>query len=80
MSTDVDKLWQYRIKYVVRGSIETNYHYYYAHDACQAYDFQSEMAEHRNWCIDTKCIERRCPYAQRWIDETELVTELNTRS
>ena len=76
MNTETERLWQYRIKYASAGSIETNYHYYYAHDAAQAFEFQSEMAEHRNWHITTKCIERRCPYAQKWVDETGLVKEL----
>lgn len=78
MKDDNNKLWQYRIKYAVAGSVETNYHYYHAHTAEQAYQFQAEMIEHRGWHITTKKIERQCPYANKWIDETDQVQELIT--
>lgn len=76
MKDDADRLWQYRIKYLSNGNIEPNYHYYHAHNAQQAYEFQAEMIEHKNWHITTKKIERKCPYSNKWIDETDQVNEL----
>ena len=76
MKDDVDRLWQYRIKYLSDGNVEPNYHYYHAHDAQQACEFQAEMIEHKNWHIATKKIERKCPYSNKWIDETDQVNEL----
>lgn len=68
-----DRLWEYRIKYRTRNALSDNYHYYQATCAKQALEFQDEMAEHKDWHITTLCIERKCPYANEWIDETHLV-------
>ena len=76
MKDNADRLWQYRIKYLSHGNIQPNYHYYHAHNAQQAYEFQAEMIEHKNWHITTKKIERKCPYSNKWIDETDQVNEL----
>ena len=72
-SDDTERLWEYRICYKVDNSVECNYHYYQATSAAQALEFQTEVAEHRHWHLDTLSIERKCPYANRWIDETHLV-------
>lgn len=67
------RLWEYRIRYKADNAVENNYHYYQATCAKQAFEFQTEMAEHKRWHIDTLSIERKCPYSDRWIDETHAI-------
>lgn len=72
---DVEKLWEYRIRYKVDDALHSNYHYYQATCAQQAMEFQTEMAEHKHWHLDTLSVERKCPYANKWIDETHMINK-----
>jgi len=67
------RLWQFRIKYRSGDAKQLNYHYYNAYSAEQAYDFQQQMCEYKDWHIQTLCIERKCPWSTRWIDETHMI-------
>jgi len=67
------RLCEYRIEYLRRGAVEHNYHYYMAYSPKQALDFQNEMIEHKGWSIDLLKIERKCPYSNKWIDESEVL-------
>ena len=44
-----------------------------AYSPKQALDFQNEMIEHKGWSIDLLKIERKCPYSNKWIDESEVL-------
>ena len=66
----MDKLWEYRIEYKHNDSCETNYHYYNATGALQALEYQQEMVDSKDWSITTLKIDRKCPYSDKWIDET----------
>jgi hypothetical protein len=68
----MDKLWEYRIEYKHDDSREANYHYYNATGALQALEYQQEMIDHKGWNITTLKIDRKCPYSDKWIDETHL--------
>jgi len=68
----MDKLWEYRIEYKHNDSCDSNYHYYNATDAAQALGYQEEIATHKDWDIITLKIDRKCPYSDKWIDETPL--------
>ena len=68
----MDKLWEYRIEYKHSDACETNYHYYNATDASHALEYQEEMITHKGRDITTLKIEKKCPYSDKWIDETDL--------
>ena len=68
----MDKLWEYRIEYKHNDSCETNYHYYNATGASEALEYQQEMIDHKGLDITTLKIEKRCPYSDKWINETHL--------
>ena len=67
--SDEPRLWQFRIMYRVGESVDTNYHYYLAENAAQALEFQDNIAEHHQWDITTISIERKCPWANKWLIE-----------
>jgi hypothetical protein len=73
MSEQRERLFEFRIEYKKHGSIENNYHYYMAHNAQEALDFQLEMIDHRHWNIELIKLEKKCPYANKWIDESEVL-------
>ena len=72
-SHTMERLWEYRIRYNPgRGHAAVdNYHYFNATSAHEAYLFEMEMREHRDQDYQIISIERRCPYSNSWIDETE---------
>lgn len=67
------RLFRYRIKYQMNESVGTNYHYYMACTADQALHFQKIMAGRRGWELTTLSVERRCPWSEKWIDESHVV-------
>lgn len=68
----MDKVWEYRIEYKHADACENNYHYYNAIDALHALEYQEDMVSNKGWEITTLKIERKCPYSDKWIDETHL--------
>jgi hypothetical protein len=74
---DEDKVFEFRIEYVSENSIGHNYHYYLAHNATEALKFQIDMMDHRQWNIEIVKLERKCPYANKWIDESEVLNNIN---
>ena len=58
MSEQRERLFEFRIEYKKHGSIENNYHYYMAHNAQEALDFQLEMIDHRHWNIELIKLEK----------------------
>ncbi len=68
----MDKVWEYRIEYKPSDSCGTSYHYYNATGALQALEYQQEMVNSKGWSIITLKIEKKCPYSDKWIDETSL--------
>ena len=46
-----------------------------AKTAAEALECQLEMIEHRGWKIKLLSIERKCPWANKWIDESEILNE-----
>ena len=68
----MNKVWEYRIEYKHADACENNYHYYNAIDAFHALEYQEDMVSNKGWEITTLKIERKCPYSDKWIDETHL--------
>ena len=76
----MDKIWEYRIEYRHRdsegadslGSI--SYHYYSAESADEAFNYHKFMVEKKSWDVDILKVERSCPYSNKWVDETDLIT------
>lgn len=73
---DEDRLFEFRIEYVSENSVGHNYHYYLAHNAKEALRYQLEMMDHKHWNIEILNLERKCPYANKWMDESDILNEL----
>ncbi len=73
----MEKLWEYRIKYNpgVGHSATDSYHYYNAESACIALKYHEYMMERHGFRAQILSVERKCPYANKWIDETDLLRE-----
>ena len=70
-----NRLYEFRIEYSTAYSICHNYHYYLAHDAEEALNFQNEMIEHKHLNIQLLKLERKCPFSNKWIDESDILLE-----
>tara|TARA_Y100000589_G_C26984577_1_gene560037 strand:+ start:74 stop:307 length:234 start_codon:yes stop_codon:yes gene_type:complete len=70
-----NRLYEFRIEYSTAYSIGHNYHYYLAHDAVEALEFQKEMIEQKELDIQLFRLERKCPFANKWIDESDILIE-----
>jgi len=70
---NIDRLYDFRIKYSTEDSVGTNYHYYNCADAEQALLFQREMIANKGWCIELLSIEKKNPYSDKWEDESEVL-------
>jgi len=68
---------EYRIKYLTNGNSIPNYHYYMCEDAEQALAFQIEMAKHKKWQFEILRIEKFFKYANKWIDESDVLNDQN---
>ena len=64
---------EFRIKYRTAGCVRESYHYYLADDAGQAVGFQNTMNENKGLNLQILSIERKCPYMDRWVDESDQV-------
>ena len=68
---------EYRIKYLTKGATVPSYHYYMCEDAEQALAFQLEMAKHKGWEFEILKIEKFFKYADKWIDESDVLNDNN---
>jgi len=73
MSEQKERLFEFRIEYTSENSVGHNYHYYLALNAEEALRFQLEMMDHKHWDINLLRLERKCPFANKWIDESEVL-------
>lgn len=64
---------EFRILYQRDNAVGTDYHYYRANDAAQALQFQLDAIKHKGWDINLLTIERYDRYADKWIDESEVL-------
>ena len=73
MKDEPNKLWEYRIKYNpgAENSAMNSFHYYSAKDSHDALKYHNLMMAKHHFTSQTISVERRCPYAKKWIDETE---------
>jgi len=69
------RLYEFRIEYTSHNSVGHNYHYYLAHNAKQALNFQLEMMDHKHWDIQLLKLERKCPFSNKWEDESDVLIE-----
>lgn len=69
-----EKLYEYRILYNASSTmiVMDSYHYYMASSAQQAFDFHDSAMKYKKFCSQNLKVERFDPYADRWIDESEL--------
>ena len=73
MSEISNKIWEYRIKYNPGAghSAMDSYHYFNATCAAEALEYHNVMMKKHRFRSQTLSVERRCPYSNKWIDETE---------
>ena len=73
MKNESNQIWEYRIKYNAGAcnSAMNSFHYYSAKSAFDALKYHNLMMEKHSFTSQTLSVERRCPYAKKWIDETE---------
>ena len=70
-----NRLYEFRIEYTSENSVGHNYHYYLAHNAQEALGYQKEMMDHKHWDIQLLRLERKCPFSNKWIDESDILIE-----
>ena len=77
MSKISNKIWEYRIKYNPGSghSAMNSYHYYNAVDANEALKYHDSMMKKHEFRSQTISVERKCPYSNKWIDETDTTQE-----
>ena len=68
-----ERLYEYRILYKIKGSVNSSYHYYSALNAGQALEFQIQMAENKGWELELLAIEEKNPYSHKWEDRSEAL-------
>jgi len=75
----MDQIWEYRIEYRHRDEEgadslgSTSFHYYNAESASEAFEYHQFTISKKSWDVNILKVERRCPYADKWIDETDLI-------
>tara|TARA_B100001027_G_scaffold66358_1_gene45118 strand:- start:2776 stop:3045 length:270 start_codon:yes stop_codon:yes gene_type:complete len=74
---DEDRVYEFRLEYLSGNSVGHNYHYYLAQNAEKALSYQLEMMDHKHWNIQIIKLERKCPYGNKWIDESEVLKKTN---
>ena len=69
----MERLWEYRIKYNSGKSHSAmdNYHYFNAEDASTALAYHFSMMEKHGFKAQLISVEKKCPYANKWVDETD---------
>lgn len=75
MANEKSRLYEFRIEYTSENSIGHNYHYYLAYDAKQALYFQKEMINHKRWQINLIKLEKKCPFSNKWEDESHVLNQ-----
>lgn len=77
MKENQSKISEYRIKYNAGAghSAMDNYHYYSASNAYDALMYHELMMKKRSLHCQIISVERKCPYANKWIDETDESAE-----
>ena len=71
------KLYEFRIKYNAGAdhSVQDSYHYYQAENASQAMSFHKNMMKRKNFYSQTLSVEKKCPYRNKWMDESDEVKD-----
>jgi hypothetical protein len=69
----MERIWEYRIKYNAEKdhSALDSYHYYNAENAHDAYEYEIESMRNRGQEYQIISVEKKCPYRDSWLDETE---------
>jgi hypothetical protein len=77
MKDEPNKIWEYRIKYNPGAgeSAMNSFHYYSAKNSKDALKYHDMMMQKHDFKSQTISVERRCPYAKKWIDETDCALE-----
>ena len=70
---DMERQYEYRIKYQHASDVVTNYHYYMCENSSQALEYQNQMTEHHNWSLKLISVERKNPWSNRWEDESDVL-------
>lgn len=71
----MERQFEYRIKYKRTGDENTSYHYYMCESAEQALQFQLAITKNNTLNISIISIERSCPWSNKWIDESIILTD-----
>ena len=68
---------EFRIKYNIGEDHAelNNFHYYMAESSIQALAFHYDMARKKNLKMQTLSVEKYCKYAEKWIDESEVLNK-----
>jgi hypothetical protein len=78
-----DRLWEYKIIYYNPQYHGPGEHYYMATTAESAIDSHAIVAEHHDRVLPVTEVHRFCPFAEKWIDETQeseqLIQKINDR-
>ena len=73
MAEQKERLFEFRIEYISGNSVGHNYHYYMAHNAEEALKYQHDMMDAKHWKIKLVKLERKCPFSNKWIDESDIL-------
>ena len=73
MAEQKERLFEFRIEYISGNSVGHNYHYYMAHNAEEALKYQHDMMDAKHWNIKLVKLERKCPFSNKWIDESDIL-------
>ena len=73
MKDEKARLYEYRIRYNEGEyhSAVNSYHYYQAFNPEDALGFHCEMMEKRGVECQIISVEKRCPWRNRWIEESQ---------
>lgn len=75
MSNSDGRLYEFRIEYSSDNSVGHSYHYYLAYSSKQALHYQLEMMDNKNWEIKIIKLERKCPFTNKWEDQSEILNQ-----
>jgi len=75
MSNSDGRLYEFRIEYSSDNSVGHSYHYYLAYSSKQALHYQLEMMGNKNWEINLIKLERKCPFTNKWEDQSEILNQ-----
>ena len=75
MKDENDRLYEFRVCYNEGAyhSAVNSYHYYQAYRANDALDFHCKMMEKRNIDCQIISVERKCPWRNRWLNESNVL-------